>query len=264
MKTSRICSQCGNEYPLTKEYWHKHKSCKDGFRSPCKLCRAENAKPYYIENREQIAQRIKERRAADPERFRENCRRHYHKDIEKSRERGRDKHRRNRADNIRRARQWYRDNHEKALERQREYRQNNQDKVREGIRKWTENNPDKVKEKNERWNRNNPEKRKEISRNYLRRNPELFRLRSRHRRAKKKGAAGKHTNAEVSALFREQEGYCFHCGIDLIPIGFHRDHWIPLSRGGSDWIENIRLLCPKCNLSKNKKLPCEWDTRYCH
>lgn len=36
---------------------------------------------------------------------------------------------------------------------------------------------------------------------------------------------------------------------------FHIDHIVPVDQGGRATIENLRLLCPKCNLSRKKKLP---------
>ena len=37
-------------------------------------------------------------------------------------------------------------------------------------------------------------------------------------------------------------------GRDLIP--FHFDHILPFSKGGDDTVDNIQLLCAKCNLHK--------------
>jgi 5-methylcytosine-specific restriction endonuclease McrA len=33
---------------------------------------------------------------------------------------------------------------------------------------------------------------------------------------------------------------------------------MPLFLGGSNWISNIQLLCPTCNLKKYKKHPVDW------
>jgi hypothetical protein len=35
---------------------------------------------------------------------------------------------------------------------------------------------------------------------------------------------------------------------------FHVDHIIPISKGGTNNINNLRLTCPKCNLSKKEKI----------
>lgn len=35
----------------------------------------------------------------------------------------------------------------------------------------------------------------------------------------------------------------------------------PLARGGSNWISNIQLLCPRCNTSKKALDPIVWAQR---
>src|SRR5690349_14490597 len=60
---------------------------------------------------------------------------------------------------------------------------------------------------------------------------------------------GSHTEAEWWALVRREKGLCFYCGVktDLTwlptnhPRHLHRDHKTPLSRGGSDGIDNIAV-----------------------
>lgn len=64
---------------------------------------------------------------------------------------------------------------------------------------------------------------------------------------------GKHTKADVEALFRKQRGLCVYCNAPLYLDGFHRDHIVPVAQGGTNGIENIQLTCPPCNLSKGSK-----------
>ena len=52
---------------------------------------------------------------------------------------------------------------------------------------------------------------------------------------------------------------CQYCG-KMAPNG-HADHVIPLSRGGTDNLENLAWSCPPCNLSKGDSTLQEWRTR---
>ena len=75
---------------------------------------------------------------------------------------------------------------------------------------------------------------------------------SARRRAVAINAEGRFSVKEIEELFIKQEGLCVYCQADLRDTGFHRDHMIPLVRGGSNGIKNIQLLCPKCNMKKHK------------
>lgn len=77
------------------------------------------------------------------------------------------------------------------------------------------------------------------------------------RRARKHGAEGFHTYKEILALLKSQNYKCVTCPVKLNKKR-HADHIIPLSRGGSDFISNIQMLCPSCNLSKGNKTMQEW------
>lgn len=77
------------------------------------------------------------------------------------------------------------------------------------------------------------------------------------RRAREAGAGGKFTAADVSNLYTKQRGCCANCGCAL-GDKFHRDHRVPLARGGSNDITNIELLCDLCNLRKQAKDPIDW------
>lgn len=74
------------------------------------------------------------------------------------------------------------------------------------------------------------------------------------RRARQLEAEGAFTEAEVRELFFKQRGRCIYCSAKL-GDDFHRDHVTSLSKGGSNWISNIQLLCPGCNAKKNNLDP---------
>ena len=54
-------------------------------------------------------------------------------------------------------------------------------------------------------------------------------------------------------LFGQQEGHCIGCRMDFPFKIFEVDHVIPQSRGGTDHLENLQLLCPHCNRIKGDR-----------
>jgi len=96
---------------------------------------------------------------------------------------------------------------------------------------------------------------------YREANPEIKRSLHHKRRSIKAGAEGKFTSAEIADLLKKQRIMCALCSRKLKDSGpekFHMDHIQPLSKGGTNWISNIQLTCPSCNLKKNAKDPFEF------
>ncbi len=88
-------------------------------------------------------------------------------------------------------------------------------------------------------------------RRYVANNPTTIRHLKARRYARKKGAEGNHTLKEWEQLKEKHNHKCVHCNLDK-PLT--KDHIIPLSEGGSDYVENIQPLCRNCNSKKWKKL----------
>jgi 5-methylcytosine-specific restriction endonuclease McrA len=55
----------------------------------------------------------------------------------------------------------------------------------------------------------------------------------------------------VDAVYRRDGGRCVYCGATE---NLQLDHIIPFSKGGATSIENLQLLCQKCNLEKSNKI----------
>lgn len=64
-------------------------------------------------------------------------------------------------------------------------------------------------------------------------------------RLKRKRQSLSHLRPKLAELHGDQCAYCGACGCDL-----EVEHVIPVSRGGSDHISNLRLACISCNRAK--------------
>jgi 5-methylcytosine-specific restriction endonuclease McrA len=98
---------------------------------------------------------------------------------------------------------------------------------------WQRENAGRVRDKNNAWRSRNPGKKQESDRK---------------RRAYKCGAKGSHTTSQFNELCKFFGSMCLRC---LKHEHLTEDHVIPLSKGGSDSIENIQPLCQSCNSIKH-------------
>lgn len=80
------------------------------------------------------------------------------------------------------------------------------------------------------------------------------------RRARTSEGEDGYTAADIKQLYRLQKGLCWWCEKPLNDH-YHIDHRIPLSKNGSNRLDNIVLAHAYCNLSKGDKLPGEWIVR---
>lgn len=56
MEQSKTCTKCGQIYPATAEYFHRHKGSYDGLAQRCKSCRIEDNNKFKADNREKVKQ----------------------------------------------------------------------------------------------------------------------------------------------------------------------------------------------------------------
>jgi 5-methylcytosine-specific restriction endonuclease McrA len=76
------------------------------------------------------------------------------------------------------------------------------------------------------------------------------------RRVRERGAPGSYTAQEWRDKVELLGGCCIYCGRDDVKLG--PDHKVPLSRGGSNDIENIVPACRSCNSRKRTRTAHEY------
>lgn len=176
-----------------------------------------------------------------------------------------------------RAKQWLQDNHEYALEYSRNYYQENKAAIAAAGKAWALANPDKAAAIKQGYIERDPERRRKQARDYhwnhhaeslergkeYRRNhPEQSRKYHHIRKARILMAPGSFTADDIQRLYELTDGRCTYCGIPVhwdIPGDIHIDHVQPISRGGSNFPDNLAIACVDCNLSKAVKTLDEWQ-----
>lgn len=229
------CTKCKQEFPATNEFFHKNSSVRDGLRPDCKSCVRE-----FQRNSEQKRMLDPEYRAQENKRIREYYRIPEVKEVRQQKERERCA------------------NDPEYLANKR-----SQKTARMRVRRVTDPVFKEKADKQVKKRRQNPEavaRDREKHREWM--HSEQGKLSSKAsrdtRRARKQGAEGTHTLADVKLQYKSQKGKCWHCGKPL-NNEFHVDHLVPLSRGGSNYPNNIVCSCAKCNLAKHNKLNHEWN-----
>lgn len=88
-------------------------------------------------------------------------------------------------------------------------------------------------------------------RNYCKNNPQNIAHLKARRYAREKNAEGSHTLKEWIELKFNFNNKCAICNMEK---KLTKDHIIPLSKGGSDYIHNIQPLCKNCNSKKHNHI----------
>jgi 5-methylcytosine-specific restriction endonuclease McrA len=74
------------------------------------------------------------------------------------------------------------------------------------------------------------------------------------RYAKLKGSVGSFTLQEWEYIKKKYNYCCVFCGKQDGVIKLTKDHIIPITKGGSNFISNIQPLCQSCNSRKSNRL----------
>lgn len=133
-------------------------------------------------------------------------------------------------------------------------------------RLWTQTS-DKYRDYMKKWLVANQDLKNASSRKSYHKNKERTRpirlIRLKNRQAKTRGGNGTFSISDVQAMHDRQLGSCAGCArsfSDVLPPTI--DHVMPLSRGGSNFPENLQLMCKSCNDSKGARTMDEWLDSY--
>jgi len=156
-------------------------------------------------------------------------------------------------------RAWRLTNPEKSKQENKEGHIKRKEKVLERNRLFRKNNPEYVKSYQDKYRAEHKEEREEYRLNNL----EKFRSYARKRKAwKLNNGHEPYLEQQVLELYGTDCHICQEpidlevsrkVGVGEWKLGLHIDHLIPLAKGGSDTLENVRPSHANCNLLKNAK-----------
>lgn len=221
------CYACTKSFPATLVFFSRNKSKKDGFADACKICDSARRKAYHDAHEEQENERRKL--------FRETHKEH----VSEQKKRDRETHK------------------EQIAAYKREYQQGENYKTYQ--KRYHQEHLDQVHEQQRQQYQEQREQRIAHQRQYLRTEKgRLVDKAHRHKRkAQKRASEGFYTAQQLQEQFQRQKGKCYYCKAKFGKI-YHVDHVVPLSKGGTNEINNIVLACPTCNMRKAGRLLHEW------
>jgi 5-methylcytosine-specific restriction endonuclease McrA len=225
---AKACSRCGEVKILTD--YHKRSASADGLTSDCRVCnnaacakyRAANrearltyARKYFQDNREQVLSRKKKYRAENPD---------YSSD--------------------------YREKHKEALSAyNKEYSKKNKEAINAHRRSYYAENREAFNARERKYRKDNPHIGSAIK--------------NRRRASKLNNGVEKYTELQVLETYGTDCHIC-HWPVDMSAprrsgdpgweTGLQIDHVIPISKGGSDTLSNVRPSHAYCNNSKGARL----------
>jgi len=226
----RRCSICKQEKPL--EAFNKNRTLPLGRAYQCKECRSAKR------DREKDKAYAKQHYWENPARGRGAINRWKQKNDAAIREYRRVYYAQNRGAVLAKVKQYYRDN----LDERRGYSARHRILARASRM-----------QNSRQYHALHREERNQVAREYRRNHPEKGRAYGNQRRAYKRGNGGRYTGAEWLELKAQYHNMCLCCGKKDSVTKLTVDHVIPLSKGGSNAIDNIQPLCLACNLHKGTK-----------
>lgn len=224
----KTCSKCRNTYPATNDFFNTKGRSDMTLRACCKNCE----RAYRVANKAHKADVSKSYRAKNKDEIRSKKSAYYFANREKS---------------LDRYYKWLEENRDRVTSYQHEYSRKRKDAKREYDHEYRDKNRQSIIQRQYRWYRENIDH----ARLYKRAAAAI-------RKSRQLNAPGSYSAADVERIYRAQRGKCYYCG-KSVGNEYHVDHVVPISRGGSNFPDNLVVSCPSCNCRKSDKLPHEWS-----
>lgn len=243
---TKVCSRCKKELPATREYFQINRMGRYGLQSQCKRCRqtiaeenyereAERKRKWYEKNKDRLRKEAKEKYWNDKsyreKKLKQNLRwRKLNPDKYKL---SRAEHYLKNRDEIRaRSKARYEEKKEEILNQMAEYRDQNRDRIRAYFRDY----------------RQSPENKEKIR---------LWKsIAKMRRRTREAGLPIELTLEQWEECLNYFEHSCAYCGRKDDTL--HKEHFIPVIKGGEFTVNNIIPSCGPCNSSKHIKDFFDW------
>lgn len=246
---TKLCPKCQQWKPATSEYFNVNNRAKDKLAGHCKVCKQE----YRARAHQKIYEQKKRWRENNPEKEKARVTKWIAENREYVQSQSKARYEQNREDILRKQREYNSQNRDTIRQRIKQRYDSNRDSIL-AARKLRYNDPEvrlKAQKRAQLWRIGNLSKAKANSK-----------ARKAKQRAEKWGMVGNLSAKELLAMFAQQNGRCFYCGITLswdISGDIHTDHVNPLSRGGRNDTDNVVIACADCNQSKSYKTLEEWQ-----
>lgn len=216
------------------------------------------ARKYRAEHKEKVAAYQKHWRAKN----KGYTRKYYHRRLKKLRPELNKKQREYYAKNQEKYRSYRIKRRDKDLVYQKQWRNKNRDKWKARRRRhYLKHRVRRLRHESE-YRKRNRDRVRQWCKNYRKKFPERVIAYNLNRRTRLMGAKREKDRKRYLSFIRRIKSakirLCFYCKKPTTKKNRHVDHYIPLSRGGSDTIKNLRVACKSCNCKKCNKMPREF------
>ena len=156
---------------------------------------------------------------------------------------------------------YYRRNAEKINKKAKDNYPNVKEERQSYLKEYYQKNKEKLKEKSSEYFKENKEKVYKYKKLWNKTDNGIINKKRNKANRRDREREGNIKAADIKELIKNSKDVCYWCNSKLNKkdsSAFHLDHYVPLSKGGLNSIENIVISCPSCNMNKKAKDPYEF------